>query len=308
MWKSVADTWSVSTKIVRATSRRREVVAVGVVHGDAHAGERLVERAVLRTRGRHDDLPSRQLDAERRPAGRRAVRAVEHLDREVRQQAAVDPGDRAGGVRHALEGRRRDVVTNRSEEEGDRHRRPHGVDDELGVGVQPVVRVVPWQPHEPAVGEVGRVDDEGVVAVGAERAPRIVEAEVPERGDADLVEQPAEPLDEVVAGVQAVVEHQRLGVAGRSEESPDRAPLLELGVVDRVEEVTELGERSPARCRAAISAAVIAPALVPATRGNRYPASARVSTAPTSPMPLTPPPSSTRSRAWSVVRAVSFMT
>ena len=51
MWKSVADTWSVSTKIVLLHLGRREVVPVGVVHGDAHAGERLVERAVLRTCG-----------------------------------------------------------------------------------------------------------------------------------------------------------------------------------------------------------------------------------------------------------------
>ena len=65
------------------------------------------------------------------------------------------------------------------------------------------------------------MDDEGVVAVGAERAPGVVEPKVGERRDTDLVEQAAEPLDEVVAGVQAVVEQQGLDVGGQSEESPD---------------------------------------------------------------------------------------
>src|ERR1700722_18157396 len=46
---------------------------------------------------------------------------------------------------------------------------------------------------------------------------------------------------------------------------------------------------------AAIKVAAIAPALVPATRGKEYPASARTDTAPTMAIPLTPPPSSARS-------------
>ena len=46
---------------------------------------------------------------------------------------------------------------------------------------------------------------------------------------------------------------------------------------------------------AAISVAAMAPALVPATRWKRYPASASTDTAPTMAIPLTPPPSSARS-------------
>src|SRR4051794_15649837 len=46
---------------------------------------------------------------------------------------------------------------------------------------------------------------------------------------------------------------------------------------------------------AARNAATTAPALVPATRGKVYPARCSSSTAPTSPSPLTPPPSRTRS-------------
>src|SRR5215813_13964589 len=41
--------------------------------------------------------------------------------------------------------------------------------------------------------------------------------------------------------------------------------------------------------------ATTAPALDPATRGNSYPAAASACTAPTKPMPRTPPPSHTRS-------------
>src|SRR5579875_1666905 len=51
----------------------------------------------------------------------------------------------------------------------------------------------------------------------------------------------------------------------------------------------------PAAWYAAVSVPTIAPAEVPAMRGNEYPCSCSTWIAPTSPIPLTPPPSSTRS-------------
>jgi hypothetical protein len=87
------------------------------------------------------------------------------------------------------------------------------------------------------------VDDEGVVAIRPERAPRVVESQLGERRHTDLFEQPAEPFDEVIAGVQTVVQRERGGVRGHSEVTFDPATLFELRVVDGVDEVTQLGER-----------------------------------------------------------------
>src|SRR5688500_9277220 len=52
---------------------------------------------------------------------------------------------------------------------------------------------------------------------------------------------------------------------------------------------------SPACCMAAMIAPTSAPADDPATRANVHPASSRAVAAPTRAIPLTPPPSSTRS-------------
>src|SRR5579859_1673735 len=68
------------------------VVAVPFAGHGLQAAKAFLERAVDRTVGGLRSGLCRQLDADRGPARRFAVRAVEGIDREVHQHAAVHPG------------------------------------------------------------------------------------------------------------------------------------------------------------------------------------------------------------------------
>ena len=99
-------------------------------------------------------------DAEAGPAGFSAVGAIERVDREVRQDSAVDQRRRQTG---------RAAQRDRTKEERDRHRCADRIGHGLFVGVEAVdPAVVPWQPHQLPRRHVGDRDDQLVALLGGQ--------------------------------------------------------------------------------------------------------------------------------------------
>ena len=175
-------------------------------------------------------------DADRRPAGRPSVVTVEHRDRVVRHQRAVDQGR---GAARAGEG-------HRLEEVGDRRRGAHRVDHRLLVRVAGVLVVLPGQVDQAPAREVGGGDGQPVARVDAAVVARVVGAQVAERLDAQVAEHPAEPPAQVVALVGAVLEQhgQPVGEEAQRTEVPAREPAVrELREVEGAGDVLEAADR-----------------------------------------------------------------
>jgi len=98
--------------------------------------------------------------------------------------------------------------------------------------------------------------------LGVQRALRIVAPQIGEGADAEFPEPLAQPVLQVLAFVDALVEQQRRGLA--EEQVPPARPVLNR----RYSTPRMISSSSAARASAATSDPTIAPADVPATRRN----------------------------------------
>ena len=183
--------------------------AVGV-HGHRpfpDAGPVQVGLVAAHERRGHDLLEQPDGRAHRRPVERDQV--AEPL-RQVGQQPDAEGRPRAAARRCGRRSRSRSSTARRRrrssparrcrvpqraglEVERDRQRHAHGVGHELLVGVETEPRVVPGQPQQPAVGDVGGHHHEPVPVLGGLQGrigARVVAAQVGEGADPELLEFP----------------------------------------------------------------------------------------------------------------------
>ncbi len=183
--------------------------------------------------------------------------------------------------------------TDGPEVERDRHRGADRVGHRLVIGIESIdPPIVPGQPNQLTGRHIRDGDRQPVAAFLGYLL--VVEGQIAESGDAQVLQLAADPVVGEVAAVHTGVSQQsprRAEQAGRAR--PGR------GIVGRAGQRDFLDLRwwsaGLRRTRPPGSDPTSDPAETPDTRLTEYPASIRATTAPTRPIPLTPPPERTRS-------------